>query len=208
VIVSLSLLTYALVLAWAGPRLLMRGAWTDRAPRLGIVAWQSVSSAVVVAVVLGGAALVMPTVRFSTDLADLLRACAMALRAQYATPGGLLVTACGAALALGVLGRTGCCVLAAMAGAARQRARHRDVLVLAGRSRPGVGATVLEGDEPAVYCLPGRRRRIVVTSAALALLDDDQLAAALAHERAHLRQRHDLVIARRSPAQLTTAQPG
>jgi beta-lactamase regulating signal transducer with metallopeptidase domain len=54
---------------------------------------------------------------------------------------------------------------------------------------------ILDHDEPAVYCLPGRQRRIVVSSGALRLLDDEQLAAALAHERAHMDQRHDLVLA-------------
>ena len=45
-----------------------------------------------------------------------------------------------------------------------------------------------------VYCLPGRRHRTVITRAALGNLDDRQLRAVLAHERAHLRERHDLVL--------------
>jgi Zn-dependent protease with chaperone function len=35
----------------------------------------------------------------------------------------------------------------------------------------------------------------VVSSGALRLLDDEQLTAALAHERAHMDQRHDLLLA-------------
>ena len=183
------------MLALAGPWLLMRSGWTDRAPRLGIIAWQSLTAAAVGAVVLAGLALVLPTVRVSAGLADLLRACVMALRAQYATPGGAATGATGAVLALVVLGRCGLCVISALRTASRGRARHREVLALAGRLRPEIGAVVLCDAEPAVYCLPGRGKRIVVTAGALELLDDEQLAAVLAHERAHLDQRHDLVIA-------------
>jgi len=195
VIIALILLGYAAVLALAGPWVLTRGGWTDRAPRLGIIAWQSLTAAVVGAVALAGLALVLPTVRVSAGLADLLRACAMALRAQYATPGGAAAGATGAVLAFVVLGRCGYCVAWSLRTASRGRAHHREVLALAGRARPEMGAVVLGDAEPAVYCLPGRGRRIVVTAGALELLDDQQLAAALAHERAHLDQRHDLVIA-------------
>jgi hypothetical protein len=195
VIVAVILLAYAAILAVVGPRLLMRATWTDRAPRLGIIAWQSLSAAVVGAVVLAGIALTFPTVRVSAGLADLLRACVMALRAQYATPGGAAAGATGVVLAVAVLSRCGYCVLASLGGAARGRSRHREVLALAGQPRPDVGAVVLGDATPAVYCLPGRQRRIVVTAGALELLDDQQLAAALAHERAHMDQRHDLVIA-------------
>jgi Zn-dependent protease with chaperone function len=44
-----------------------------------------------------------------------------------------------------------------------------------------------------VYSLPGRRR-IVLTTGALARLDHGQLNAVLAHERAHLSQRHHLMV--------------
>jgi len=51
-------------------------------------------------------------------------------------------------------------------------------------------------DSPAAaaYCVPGLRSRIVVSAGTLALLDAAELAAVLAHERAHLRARHDLVL--------------
>jgi beta-lactamase regulating signal transducer with metallopeptidase domain len=45
------------------------------------------------------------------------------------------------------------------------------------------------------YCLPGRAGTVVVTSAAVAALDDGELSAVMAHERAHLRGRHHLVLA-------------
>ncbi|WP_198540080.1 M56 family metallopeptidase, partial [Streptomyces sp. CT34] len=77
----------------------------------------------------------------------------------------------------------------------RERAGHRVVLDMVGRSDIERGVVVLESDERAVYCLPGRRRRTVVTTGTLRALDDVQLAAVLAHERAHLAERHTLVLA-------------
>ena len=44
------------------------------------------------------------------------------------------------------------------------------------------------------YCLPGLRPRMVLTSATLADLSPAALAAVVAHESAHLTQRHDLVV--------------
>jgi hypothetical protein len=42
--------------------------------------------------------------------------------------------------------------------------------------------------------VPGLRSAIVISAGALDLLDQAELAAVLAHERAHLRARHDLVL--------------
>jgi hypothetical protein len=56
------------------------------------------------------------------------------------------------------------------------------------------GALVVDSPAAAAYCVPGLRSRIVVSAGTLALLDAAELAAVLAHERAHLRARHDLVV--------------
>jgi Zn-dependent protease with chaperone function len=53
---------------------------------------------------------------------------------------------------------------------------------------------VLDHPTPTAYCLPGPRRRVVLTRGALRALPQDELEAVLAHERAHLRARHDLVL--------------
>jgi Zn-dependent protease with chaperone function len=53
---------------------------------------------------------------------------------------------------------------------------------------------IVDRDVPAVYCMPRGRYRIVVSSGALAALTPAQLRAVLAHERAHLRFRHHLLL--------------
>ncbi|GHE39162.1 M56 family metallopeptidase [Streptomyces lavendulocolor] len=193
--VAILLLGYAALVGTLAPVLLTRTGWAARAPRLAIWAWQAATVTVVVSVALAGLALAVPTVPVSGNLADMLHACVMALRAQYAAPGGALVAATGTVLALAVAGRVGWCLAAALWRARRERRRHAEVLAMVGRARPDLGVTVLEDDRPAVYCLPGTGHRIVLTSAALAALEPRALDAVIAHERAHIRQRHHLVLA-------------
>lgn len=191
--VALFLLGYAVVLAAVVGPLLRRASWVDRAPRLAIASWQALTVTVLASVTMAGAAVTITLPEVSGDLAAVLRACVMALREQYASPGGAAVGATGAVLALAVMGRAVWCIAAGLLRMVRERARHRRVLDVVGH-RVG-DMVVLDCEESAVYCLSGRRRRTVVTTAALRSLDDGQLEAVLAHERAHLRERHDLAIA-------------
>lgn len=75
------------------------------------------------------------------------------------------------------------------------RRQHREKLDLVS-SRPGRGrVVVLDHDVPVAYCLPGMARpRVVLSAATFEQLDEAQLNAVFAHERAHLAQRHDLVL--------------
>ena len=86
-------------------------------------------------------------------------------------------------------------LLAASATVLLARRRHRTLLSLLAHGDPKVpGALVVDSPAAAAYCVPGLRSRIVVSAGTLALLDAAELAAVLAHERAHLRARHDLVV--------------
>jgi Zn-dependent protease with chaperone function len=44
------------------------------------------------------------------------------------------------------------------------------------------------------FCIPGARPLLVLSSGIVAELDDDQLAAVVAHERAHLKEHHHLLL--------------
>ena len=86
-------------------------------------------------------------------------------------------------------------LLAATASVVRARQRQRTLLSLLAHGDPKVpGALVVDHPAAAAYCLPGLRSAIVISAGALNLLNADELAAVLAHERAHLRERHDLVL--------------
>lgn len=189
------LTAYGLLVAVLAPVMLVRLGWAVRAPRLAIWAWQAATMTILASAVLAGLVLVVPTVPVSGSFAEMLHACAVALRARYATPGGTVAGATGVALASGVVLRVAGCLAAQVWRARRDRGRHAAVLTVIGRDRPDLGVIVLDEPRPAVYCLPGGQRRIVLTSAALAALAPDELDAVLAHERAHIRQRHHLVLA-------------
>jgi Zn-dependent protease with chaperone function len=53
---------------------------------------------------------------------------------------------------------------------------------------------LLEHPAPVAFCIPGARPLLVLSSGMVRELDDDQLAAVVAHERAHLREHHHLLL--------------
>ena len=75
------------------------------------------------------------------------------------------------------------------------RRRHREQVDLLGSS-DAAGVRVLEHEVPVAYCLPGVgvRRAWSSPPALSACSTGDEVDAVLAHERAHLRARHDLVL--------------
>jgi Zn-dependent protease with chaperone function len=86
-------------------------------------------------------------------------------------------------------------LIASSAAVIRARRRQRALLALLAHGDPKApGALVVDHPTAAAYCLPGLRSQIVVSVGALDLLRPAELAAVLAHERAHLRERHDLVV--------------
>jgi Zn-dependent protease with chaperone function len=191
---AVGLLTYAGLLLAAAPRL-ERAGWPDRAPRLAIAAWLTLAYSAVASVTLAGLALAMPAHRPGTLLAWLFTACGMPLDVRHAPPGGPALGVAGGVLAVAMAARMAWCAAATLAATARAGRMHRARLWLAARPDERLGAFVVEHAEPAAYCLPGTRRPVVVTTAALRLLDDIQLAAVVAHERAHQAGRHHLLVA-------------
>lgn len=197
---AVCLLAYSMVVAVLGPPLLGRGTRDGVAPRLGIGAWiaamASVPAAWAGAVALFGAELV----RAWGQVERLFTGCfAVLLVVARGGHGGFLQA--GLAV-LTVLTALALAVLVALVTAALRRARthtrnHADAARLAAAGTPPGpgGALVVDAEQLSVYCLAGRPHTIVITRAALAALDDAQLAAVLAHERAHLTGRHHQLLA-------------
>ena len=192
--IAAGLAGYAVLLLTAGVPALARAAWPGRAPQLAIFAWLALAGSAAASVVLSGLALTVPTARVSGGLGALLEACDEVLRARYAHPGGAALAGAGVVLAAAVVGRMGWCAAAALAVNARTSRRHRRGLRLTGHADARLGAVVVDHGEPAAYCLPGAGRPVVVTTGALRVLDEAQLAAVLAHERAHQAGRHHLLV--------------
>ncbi|WP_323097259.1 M56 family metallopeptidase [Intrasporangium sp. YIM S08009] len=174
-----ALVVLAALLAWPVPRLLARVTVLRRAPRAALVLWQATAVAAVLAALLAAPAALPALLGDRARLADTWPVVAVAGATSAVVAGRLLLAG----------DRVGRQLRAA-------RRRHRDLVDLLGA--PGEGRDrdmrVLEHATPTAYCVPGVRRRVVLTQGTLARLAPDELDAVLAHERAHLAARHDLVM--------------
>lgn len=189
-----ALVIYALLTAAVAPLALGRASWLSRSPRLGVLAWQAVLAAVFSSLVLLIVVAVVPTEALTFDVQHVLHACVvrfseLAARGEFGH-GRLAAAAVGA----GTAGRLVWVLVVEVRALRRQRRGHRLLLdLLAGEPRAD-GTVVLPAGVPAAYCVPGDGGRIVLTTAAEASLDPAQRRAVVAHERAHLRGHHDLVL--------------
>jgi len=189
-----------------GASALAQASWPRRSPAAAILLWQALGLAAGLASVgtLLGLALPDSTiglVRSVLHVGTMLRAGGLfRVRDGFGAVGAMPIIVVGmrlACLAAGlVLLALLCWVLvAASAAALAARRRQRVLLTLLAHGDPKVpGALVVDYPTAAAYCLPGLRSQIVVSVGTLELLGRGELAAVLAHERAHLRERHDLVL--------------
>jgi Zn-dependent protease with chaperone function len=170
-----------------GAHLLTRARWTWRTPRTAIALWQALGLAWGLASI--GTLLGFGVAPYGEGI---LAGVARALRdPRSLSPLRLAAVSAGLALALMLVG----VLLLAIVGVVRARRRHRALLALVAHGDPEVpGTLVLDHPVAAAYCVPGMRSQVVVSAGTLALLGPYELAAVLAHERAHARERHDLVL--------------
>ena len=177
-----------LLLAVVVPDRLAGAQWTTRAPALALLLWQAIGLA-------GG--LVALEAAATVALAPAGPTHLQALGALVAGDVQRLPLWAGLALALGVLVLLQ--LLSALLGSAavtlRARRSNRALVDLVSTRNPLLAGTrVVAHETPVAYCLPGLRSRVVLSRGVLSLLRDDELRAVLAHEAAHVEQRHDLVV--------------
>ncbi|MEV4428408.1 M56 family metallopeptidase [Streptomyces sp. R-07] len=184
---GLTLLTGFLV-----PWMVARARWAQQVPRLALGVWAACGAGFAAGAALLPAQLVLPGAS-SHRLADMMFTLEPPTPDQFLNLDGRELFAFS--LSLLFLSVPTAAFLRRLVRARRMRVRHAGVLRLVGRYDPALRATVLDDDRPAVYCLPGRSRRVVVSSGAVHTLTPAQLAAALAHERAHIAGRHHLLVA-------------
>lgn len=172
--------------------------WPRRSPGAAILLWQALGLG-------GGLAAVGALVDFGaapqgTSVAGgVVRVASAAAHGQLFPAGEAVLPAAVrlVSLALGLALFAVLCwiLIASSAAVIRARRRQRALLALLAHGDPKApGALVVDYPTAAAYCLPGLRSQIVVSVGALDLLRPAELAAVLAHERAHLRERHDLVV--------------
>jgi len=179
---------------------MLRASWPRRSPAAAILLWQALGLAGGLAAVGALLATGVSGEEAGQGVAGGLASLARRLASgQLVAPGQPLALTCIrlAALVAGFALFTVLCgvLVMAFADAVAARRRQRELLALLAHGDPKVpGALVIDYPAAAAYCLPGIRSQIVVSVGTLDLLDPAELTAVLAHERAHLRARHDLVL--------------
>jgi Zn-dependent protease with chaperone function len=196
---ALLIFCYAAAVAWILPLPLRRLSGPGGSPRLGLAAWLAaiISVLALAMAVLGllGRAAVAGWPAFARTVCESVSAgaCPPALYRSAAYELGLAAVAFLGGVTMILLG---CRYGRRLRRSSIRTRAHAEAARITGRPVPGrTAAFVLDAAQPAVYCVPGRPPTIVLTTGALAVLDPDQLAAVLAHERAHLAGRHHLLLA-------------
>ncbi|GAA4094673.1 M56 family metallopeptidase [Nonomuraea soli] len=164
--------------------------WTYRAPRVAILLWQALGVA-------WGLASVGALLAYAVQPYDQGVLQGLVAFAGGGSPSGswdlphLLALIAGLSLLAVLIAVT----VSAGVQTLRARRRHRMLLALIAREDPEIpGVRVLDHPSAAAYCVPGWNSEVVVSAGTMELLSQDELAAVLAHEAAHVRERHDLVL--------------
>lgn len=175
---ALALAVVAVLLIALAPRVMARQTRFRQAPRAALIAWQAVAFAGVLSALAATpiAVLELTPHGAARPAADLI---------AVAVSGFVLASLLLNAHLIGTRLRVA-------------RRRHRELLDLVGRDTSTAQGKalyrVVPHETPTAYCIPGLRGHVVLTDGTLSSLREDELAAVLAHERAHLDQRHDLVL--------------
>lgn len=178
VVAGVALIALALVVVVVAPRVLTRSAWTIDRPRTALVSWS-------VAVVLGvvgfvvGVALVVVADR-PLDPFRLTESPTHGLNLGVALLGV-------AAFVVAVRVRPGAEHEAVRQAMRSGAAPHREI--------DGTPVALVEADHALACAVPGRAGGVLVSTGLADLLRTDELEAVVAHERAHLTQRHAVAVA-------------
>jgi Zn-dependent protease with chaperone function len=187
---AVSLAVLAALLAWPVPALLARARWPRRDPLVALVCWQAIGLAGGLSMI--GALLVHGLAPWGHSLPEAAWSVLTLHPAGDPIRGDHWVTlTLAAVLAIELVG----VLLLSWVRTAQTRRRHRELLELVVQPSAELPDTrLLEHPAPVAFCIPGARPLLVLSSGMVAELDGDQLAAVVAHERAHLREHHHLLL--------------
>ncbi|GAA4782790.1 MULTISPECIES: M56 family metallopeptidase [Microbacterium] len=160
----------ALALAWPVPVALSRATWPMRNPVIALLLWQAIGLA-------GGFSMIG----------------ALALAGHAVAPRhGWIAVVPAIAFTVYLLVHLAVTVVQVT----RQRRRHLALLDMLTSPHPTRARTrVIDDAVPVAYCLPrGAGSVTVLSQGLLDRLDADELVAVIAHERAHVEQRHDILL--------------
>ncbi|HEV7950671.1 MAG TPA: M56 family metallopeptidase [Glaciihabitans sp.] len=191
---SLLLAALAIALAWPVPVVLARAQWTSTAPATALLLWQAIALAGGLSMI--GSLLTFGLIPFGDNLVSAALNLATSVFERSTVPSAdiiHLVALCGALL-LGVHLVLNLILTAIVTH--QQRRRHRQLVELLSSPLPDQPNTrLIDHNVPVAYCLPGTHHSVTVFSAGLVrLLNPNELRAVIEHEKAHLTQRHYVVL--------------
>ncbi|MDJ1371620.1 M56 family metallopeptidase [Gulosibacter molinativorax] len=196
---SFGLASLAVALAWPVPISLAGAKWTRRSPVFTLVLWQAIALA-------GGFSMISSLLLFGLrSFGDSLSGAAANFLART-FDGRLWVGDFPAGF--GILDALALCFAAMLFAhlilnlavtttrTVRQHHRHRQLIELLSTPVPGRRHThQIAVDAPFAYCLPGLMSDMTIVSEGLVRrLSPGQLGAVIAHEEAHLTQKHTVVL--------------
>ncbi|GGF42827.1 hypothetical protein GCM10010922_17880 [Microbacterium sorbitolivorans] len=167
---AVALALVAIFLAWPAPMVLSRAEWPAHAPARALLLWQVIALA-------GGLSMIG----------------ALWLLGDAFFPGYPILTGIPAMLlALYLVAH----LVVTVVRFERQRRRHLQLLLLLSSPDPNrKGTLVLDDNAPVAYCLPRGIGSVTVLSRGLFdSLGPAELDAVIAHERAHVEQRHEVLL--------------
>ena len=182
---------YAAAAGMLAPAML-RGPWAARSPRLAMTLWLVLPVSWVAAIVL---TILAATAALPLTWQGSPPGGGPVLLAGPAVPGGRAIAIAGLLAAAAMVLRAAGCAARELHRGRRDRREHAALIAAAGRPGDELDVAIVDHDAPAVYCLPCGRYQIVISAGALAALTPEQPHAVLAHERAHLRHRHHVILA-------------
>ena len=182
------LAAYALAAGFGAPAALCRN-WTQRSPRIATGLWITLAASWLAAITLAGLALATP-LSMTWQAAG-----SRAAGNLHGIPGGPATAAAGMLLAGAVVAQATRHLARGLARTRREHRAHAALVAAAGRPDQVLDVLIIDKDTPAAYCLPCGRHRVVISAGTLSRLSTRQLHAVLAHERAHLRGHHHLMLA-------------
>jgi Zn-dependent protease with chaperone function len=193
VVVAVMLLAFSAFLLGPVSGGLARAVWVRRAPRAGVLLWQSLGVGAVVSGI--GAGVSLAVNRYRAGFAGGAVELSKGVFGGHPLQGLGLYDALGLTLAADLFIVLCVCFGVVTVRTVRLRARHRRLLDLVTHMSPDYPGTEFLTDERAVaYCLPGVRPRIVLSDGTVALLGADELWAVIHHERGHAQEHHGLVM--------------
>ncbi|MGC2941140.1 MULTISPECIES: M56 family metallopeptidase [unclassified Brevibacterium] len=187
-IVGIVLAVLAFLLAWPVPAALSRFRGD---PISEVVLWQAVGLSGGLSLI--GAALAFAVAPGTTSLPqglfDLMRG---KDHTQLSLLAWIFLV-----IAMLLIGRLLGCLVLTLYSARKTRLRHDEILHLL--SEPSItypDTRIITTDEAVAYCLPKgpRKGTAVLSTGLLRALDEDERTAVIAHERAHLDFRHDVLV--------------